>query len=109
MPGRRRRRARSAAALSGFLTGNRTPTRAKWAAARAGLPRQLLATASPAAFDASDQMPAEVGSGAFWTEGTSFVNGDEDAKTAAAEHPGRLAEVTSTMTAADPRPIRRCR
>ena len=40
-------------------------------------------TADPAAFDASDQMPAEVGSGTFWTEGTSFVNGDEDAKTAA--------------------------
>jgi len=36
------------------------------------------------AFDASDQMPAEVGSGSFWTEGTSFVNGDEDAKAAAA-------------------------
>ena len=27
-------------------------------------------------------MPAEVGSGTFWTEGTSFVNGDEDAQTA---------------------------
>jgi alpha-glucoside transport system substrate-binding protein len=30
-------------------------------------------------------MPAEVGSGSFWKEGTSFVNGDEDAKTAAAQ------------------------
>ena len=30
-----------------------------------------------------DQMPAVVGSGSFWSEGTSFVNGDEDAKTAA--------------------------
>ena len=40
-------------------------------------------TANPAAFDGSDQMPAEVGSGTFWTEGTSFVNGDEDAKAAA--------------------------
>jgi alpha-glucoside transport system substrate-binding protein len=28
-------------------------------------------------------MPAQVGSGAFWSEGTSFVNGDQDAKTAA--------------------------
>jgi alpha-glucoside transport system substrate-binding protein len=43
-----------------------------------------LATASPAAFDGSDQMPADVGSGTFWTEGTSFVNGDEDAATATA-------------------------
>ena len=45
---------------------------------------KTLATANPAAFDASDQMPADVGSGTFWTEGTSFVNGDEDAKAAAA-------------------------
>ena len=28
---------------------------------------------------APTRCPAEVGSGAFWTEGTSFVNGDEDA------------------------------
>ena len=34
-------------------------------------------------FDASDLMPAAVGSGSFWTEGTSAVNGDEDAQTAA--------------------------
>ena len=34
-------------------------------------------------FDASDLMPAAVGSGAFWKEGTAAVNGDEDAKTAA--------------------------
>ena len=34
-------------------------------------------------FDASDQMPNEVGSGTFWSEATSLVNGDEDAQTAA--------------------------
>ena len=28
-------------------------------------------------------MPAAVGSGTFWTEGTSAVNGDEDAQQAA--------------------------
>jgi len=45
---------------------------------------ETLKTADPAAFDASDQMPADVGSGTFWSEGTSFVNGDEDAESATA-------------------------
>ena len=34
-------------------------------------------------FDASDLMPAGVGAGSFWTGGTSAVNGDVDAQTAA--------------------------
>lgn len=67
--------------LSGFLTGNSKADKANWAELEQGF-LETLATASPAAFDGSDNMPAEVGSGAFWTEGTSFVNGDEDAKTA---------------------------
>ena len=29
-------------------------------------------------------MPADVGAGTFWTEGTSLVNGDTDVATAAA-------------------------
>lgn len=37
---------------------------------------EILQTADPARFDASDLMPAAVGSGAFWVEGTSAVNGD---------------------------------
>jgi alpha-glucoside transport system substrate-binding protein len=69
--------------LSGFLTGNKNADLSKWAPLEQGFIKTLQ-TADPAAFDASDQMPAEVGSGAFWTDGTSFVNGDEDAKTAAA-------------------------
>jgi alpha-glucoside transport system substrate-binding protein len=69
--------------LSGFLTGNKNADLTKWAPLEQGF-IQSLQTAEPAAFDASDQMPAETGSGTFWTEGTSFVNGDEDAKTAAA-------------------------
>jgi alpha-glucoside transport system substrate-binding protein len=28
-------------------------------------------------------MPADVGAGTFWSEGTSLVNGDQDAQTAA--------------------------
>ncbi len=66
---------------SGFLTGNSKADKANWSKTEQGF-LETLATADPAAFDGSDQMPAEVGSGAFWTEGTSFVNGDEDAATA---------------------------
>lgn len=36
----------------------------------------ILATAEVVRFDASDLMPAAVGAGTFWTEGTSVVNGD---------------------------------
>jgi alpha-glucoside transport system substrate-binding protein len=36
----------------------------------------ILLTADPARFDGGDMMPAAVGSGTFWTEGTSAVNGD---------------------------------
>ncbi len=38
---------------------------------------EILQTASPARFDGSDLMPAAVGAGSFWTEGTSAVNGDK--------------------------------
>jgi alpha-glucoside transport system substrate-binding protein len=34
-------------------------------------------------FDASDLMPADVGAGTFWTEGTSLANGDIDVQQAA--------------------------
>ena len=36
-------------------------------------------------------MPADVGAGSFWSEGTSLVNGDITAEEAADEHPGDLA------------------
>ena len=38
---------------------------------------EILQTASPARFDASDMMPGVVGAGTFWTEGTAAVNGDK--------------------------------
>lgn len=38
---------------------------------------ETLQNADPARFDASDLMPAAVGAGTFWTEGTSAVNGDK--------------------------------
>jgi alpha-glucoside transport system substrate-binding protein len=43
----------------------------------------ILAAASIVRFDASDLMPAEVGAGTFWTEGTAAVNGDKTAQEAA--------------------------
>jgi alpha-glucoside transport system substrate-binding protein len=44
----------------------------------------ILDAAAIARFDGSDLMPADVGAGTFWSEGTSLVNGDTDAATAAA-------------------------
>lgn len=44
---------------------------------------EILETAAIVRFDASDLMPADVGAGTFWTEGTSAVNGDITAQQAA--------------------------
>ena len=43
----------------------------------------ILANASVVRFDASDLMPADVGAGTFWTEGTAAINGEQDAQEAA--------------------------
>ncbi len=43
----------------------------------------ILENAAILRFDASDLMPADVGAGTFWTEGTSAVNGDKTAQEAA--------------------------
>jgi alpha-glucoside transport system substrate-binding protein len=70
------------AETSGFLTGNSNADLSLWSEQEQGFIEELQ-TADPAAFDASDAMPAEVATGgAFTLEGTSFVNGDEDAQTA---------------------------
>lgn len=37
---------------------------------------EIMLSADVARFDASDLMPADVGAGTFWTDGTSIVNGD---------------------------------
>jgi alpha-glucoside transport system substrate-binding protein len=44
---------------------------------------EILETSEIVRFDASDLMPADVGAGTFWTQGTSAVNGDIDAQEAA--------------------------
>ncbi len=61
---------------SGFLTANLNVDLSLWNDLEAGF-IAILAAADPARFDGSDFMPAAVGSGAFWTEGTSAVNGDK--------------------------------
>jgi alpha-glucoside transport system substrate-binding protein len=44
---------------------------------------EILNSSEIARFDASDLMPQAVGAGTFWSEGTSAVNGDQDAQQAA--------------------------
>jgi alpha-glucoside transport system substrate-binding protein len=61
---------------SGFLTSNLNVDLGLWNELEGGF-IAILASADPARFDGSDLMPAAVGSGSFWTEGTSAVNGDK--------------------------------
>ena len=44
---------------------------------------EILSTAEVVRFDGSDLMPTAVGAGSFWTEGTSFINGQLTAEEAA--------------------------
>lgn len=66
---------------SGFLTANLEVDLGLWNELEAGF-IEILASADPARFDASDLMPAAVGAGTFWTEGTSAVNGDKSVEEA---------------------------
>jgi alpha-glucoside transport system substrate-binding protein len=43
---------------------------------------QIAYNASTTAYDASDQMPAAVGSGTFWKDMTAWISGQEDLPTA---------------------------
>jgi alpha-glucoside transport system substrate-binding protein len=61
---------------SGFLTANTAVDLSLWNEVEASF-IEILGSADPARFDGSDAMPAAVGSGTFWTEGTSAVNGDK--------------------------------
>ena len=46
---------------------------------------EILENAEISRFDGSDLMPADVGAGTFWSEGTSAVNGQKTAEEAAAD------------------------
>ncbi len=69
--------------LSGFNTANRNVNTDLWAP----LERNFIAIMQSAEifrFDGSDLMPADVGAGTFWSEGTAVVNGDKSVADAAA-------------------------
>lgn len=61
---------------SGFLSANLNIDLSLWNELE-GTFIEVLLNANPARFDGGDVMPAAVGSGTFWTEGTSAVNGDK--------------------------------
>ncbi|MEM9564906.1 MAG: ABC transporter substrate-binding protein [Actinomycetota bacterium] len=62
-------------AVSGWDAGNLNALEASFL--------DIFAAAEVTRFDASDLMPAAVGAGTFWTEGTAAVNGDKTAQEAA--------------------------
>ena len=68
--------------VSGFLSANENADPELYSPLEQGF-LEVLETGDPAGFDASDQMPAEVGSGAFWREATALVNGETDPQAAA--------------------------
>jgi alpha-glucoside transport system substrate-binding protein len=80
---RQRLQAEQTGGLSGYLSGAKGQDMSVYTPLEQGF-LDILNTSEVARFDGSDQMPAVVGSGSFWSEGTSLVNGDEDAATAAA-------------------------
>ncbi|HSL73598.1 MAG TPA: ABC transporter substrate-binding protein [Ilumatobacteraceae bacterium] len=69
--------------LSGFLSAAQGQDPSVYQPLEQGF-LEILNTSELSRFDASDLMPADVGAGTFWSEGTSLVNGDVDAATAAA-------------------------
>lgn len=73
---------RKGGALSGFLSANKNVDLSNWLPLEQSM-IQIMQTAEILRFDGSDLMPAAVGAGTFWTEGTSFVNGEKTAQEAA--------------------------
>ncbi|WP_040492282.1 ABC transporter substrate-binding protein [Ilumatobacter nonamiensis] len=68
--------------LSGFLSAAQGQDPSVYQPLEQGF-LEILNDSELARFDASDLMPADVGAGSFWSEGTSLVNGTIDAQTAA--------------------------
>ena len=68
--------------ISGFLSANTNANQDNYSDLEKDF-LEVLATADPAGFDASDQMPGEVGSGTFWREATELVSGETDPESAA--------------------------
>jgi alpha-glucoside transport system substrate-binding protein len=71
----------SGGGITGFLTATAGVDTSLWTPLEQTF-IGILQSADPAGFDASDQMPTEVNA-AFWSQGTSLVNGDITAQEAA--------------------------
>jgi alpha-glucoside transport system substrate-binding protein len=69
-------------ALSGYLSANPNVDQSVFQPLEQSF-LEILSSADIVRFDASDLMPADVGAGTFWTQGTSAVNGDVTAQEAA--------------------------
>ncbi len=69
--------------LSGFNTANRNVDTSLWAPLEASF-IGIMQDAEIFRFDGSDLMPADVGAGTFWSEGTAVVNGDKTVEEAVA-------------------------
>ena len=78
---RQKAQAALAGGISGFLTSTAGVDASLWTPLEQ-IFIEILQTADPAGFDASDQMPTEANS-AFWAQATALVNGDVDAQAAA--------------------------
>jgi alpha-glucoside transport system substrate-binding protein len=72
--------ARIATGIGGYLSPNRLHDTALYAAELDRTLAEILVTADPVRFDASDLMPSEVGAGSFWSAGTDYVSGTIDAQ-----------------------------
>ena len=68
--------ARKGGGLSGFLSGAKNQDPSVYQPLEQSF-LAILQNADVVRFDASDLMPAAVGAGTFWTEGTAAVNGDK--------------------------------
>jgi alpha-glucoside transport system substrate-binding protein len=75
--------ARKGGQLSGFLSANQNQDLSAYLPLEQEMISIMLG-AEVLRFDGSDLMPAAVGAGSFWTEGTSAVNGDKTVEEATA-------------------------
>ena len=64
----------------GFLSPNRDHDTSLYSSDFDRTLAEILVSASPFRFDASDLMPGEVGAGEFWRSGTDFVSGAKTAE-----------------------------
>ena len=83
---------RKGGGLSGFLSGALNQDPSVYQPLEQSF-LNILVSADVVRFDASDLMPAAVGAGTFWTDGTAVVNGDKT-----------VAEATADIDASWPAP-----